>query len=340
MTIVIAGYKRDLSEELIYTDSPGFKDGLQLGPKEWSKAPTGIFIMADSAISSGNTTILNEFKKIYALKMNILQPRIAMAVRGFDEVQYSQDIAVAFAGNTLTAQHIINQMSYHLGALRVVLGKDGKNRVIKPCEPHGMEGVSFHPHDPHDFSGAHLLVDAEYIRDVAVHAYDLAVRAARRYKRDLNGWKSLFTDILVAFRCPSTKEFSMYKIFIGVEEIDGVSYPVPECTKIADGDLCVLGADWREEANAVAAQARVDFNEEHEALFRWMVTKIDEQTNSGNNYVARPAVLKVLNGAEDLRTLTTAPMLESQLFYDREHARERAKANDVMADSDDGVNII
>lgn len=106
--------------------------------------PTGIFLAADSAITDHRgKTLLNGFRKIYPVRAAVWEPYfVGEYFHSYQSEFQAIEVAVAFAGSTLSAQHYMNSISEHLGNLRItfVKGRDPiQYRIGLSCESNPLE---------------------------------------------------------------------------------------------------------------------------------------------------------------------------------------------------------
>jgi len=106
--------------------------------------PAGIFFAADSAITDAKgNTLLNGFRKIYTTYVQLWEPYfVGEFFRGYRAVYESTEVALAFAGSTLTAQHYLNSITEHLGNLRITcesLGGPMKYCVGLDCQSNPLQ---------------------------------------------------------------------------------------------------------------------------------------------------------------------------------------------------------
>jgi hypothetical protein len=133
MTLVIAGYEYSKSWFSIFDEDPSVAD---------SKMDiNGLFIVADSAITkSPNQTLLNGFRKIHSIEAKIWKPNFIYddTFNGYVEVYETRKLFIGFAGSTLVAQHVINNITEHLNNLRISFSRDEngfiKYNIIKHCD--------------------------------------------------------------------------------------------------------------------------------------------------------------------------------------------------------------
>jgi hypothetical protein len=109
MTLVIAGYNRGNLEE-------------------------GIYFAADSHITQSNQILVKGFKKVIELPIRVKGLNFCGNwFNGYLGNMYESSSAIAFAGSSLVAQHLINSMKNHLSELYPTYS-DGCYQVVMSCE--------------------------------------------------------------------------------------------------------------------------------------------------------------------------------------------------------------
>ena len=134
MTLVVVGYRQN-----------GFRWNAKKSEESVPDRRSGIFLIADSLIStetrSGREPLVSGFKKIIEVPINVWQPHfIGELFQGYIKVFQTHKCLIAFAGSTLTAQHIVNSITNHLSELRIDYekGTEFKCVVRKSCEPNNL----------------------------------------------------------------------------------------------------------------------------------------------------------------------------------------------------------
>lgn len=218
MTLVVAGYRQnefrwneDKSKECV--------------PDRRS----GIFLVADSLISTetrfGRQKLVSGFKKIVEVPVNVWQPHfVGELFQGYVKCFQTHKCLVAFAGSTLTAQHVINSITNHLSELRIDFEKGAPFRCVirKSCEPNNLEcnGIGTHYDDgifipDRDYRN---LLSAEYISDVVEHSINQALSSQRKHVLGPEALRAMCTDIVLALTCPITREDCLYTYKFAHEE--------------------------------------------------------------------------------------------------------------------------
>lgn len=311
MTLIIAGYTFDpahdyssvwteasLTEEAIPKSSMGFV------PSRRETEPSGIFIAADSTITSTTETLLSGFRKVYPVAVRLWQPYfIGESFRDYRNVCMETEIAVGFAGSTLTAQHCMNGITEHLSKLRVSCKPPGDGpiqyAILMDCEKNPLDdGSTYWAEDTFTSSSdARELLTAEYIASVILHSLKGSLSSARQYKISEKGFHTLLTPFIAGIQCPATQKFHLYAFLMKPETIDGVMNVRVEKQSVPHEKVTVLGMTQEFESDAQVAytDTRNAGGSTETAMFDFLNTAIDKVKSRGEKGIDRPAVLKVLS---------------------------------------------
>lgn len=297
MTLVVVGH--DLQPSLSFLDDGAI-----------SLESNGIFVATDSAITrdyrDGRQIVLAGFRKAYAITAKLWQPSfIGEHFNGYRTVYQEIDCVLAFAGGVLTAQHIMNSITEHLGKLRITYiesdGGAGAYKVVRHCQDNPLErmpGGDVWGEDmflPTDYEG---LLTADVISDNVLHSIKSAVSSAKKYKIDEEGFRSLYTEFALGVYCPVERKYRLFKYsmslvrgFTGLYEIEVNKGEVPE------DDIVVLGMRSQFENNAkiVFEYYRSRGKSPTDLMLDFVNYAIDTAGGIGSE-IDRPSVLKVLNG--------------------------------------------
>jgi hypothetical protein len=291
MTLVIAGH--DIKKD----DSCSTFGG----------ATHGLFVAADSTITSGNQTLLSGFKKIYILPIKVYEPYfVGETFRGYHTVRLATNCFIAFAGSTVTAQHILNGIGNHLGAMRYAyegsgILRPGAYKVLMDCEPNSLYNPMtewaddmFLNRDMED------LLSGDIVANTVHHVLNISLGDAKRHKIDEQGWNSLLTQYVLGIYCEVEKRNRLFTFKPRHKREFGEHGQIVDIeidqAEIHPGELVVLGM-MRFEAKAKAAyqaafEAKVDVKK---AMFNFLNMAIDEVQANGNLEIDRPSLLKVFD---------------------------------------------
>ncbi|HHA2559152.1 MULTISPECIES: hypothetical protein [Stenotrophomonas] len=264
--------------------------------------PAGLWFAADSMISR-DRPVLCEYRKIYNVVVRVNAPRFrAHQIHAFDNVILEHSIAVAFAGDLTTAHHILNQITDHLGSLIAYQDDEGKPTLSMACSFDSSRARRTH-FDPHQYPNYHAstsLLTADFIADVARHAFNLAVQSGRRYKFNEDEIKHLFAQLVIGIQCPSTGTFHLMSLFPLFPAPN--YFPDVRMKRIQPGKVVTIGVPSQEAAaQACHDEAQKGGKPLGESLFSHLTALVD-----GNSIpsIGHPCVLRKLtsNGLELVKT--------------------------------------
>jgi len=307
MTLVIAGYEFNRSSTSFEWAAPRTETG-EMDAKESEARPTGLFIAADSAITSGKQILLSGFRKVYPVTVSIWKPYfIGEAFRDYLQVNSTHQILIAFAGSTLTAQHFLNSITYHLDRLRITLDDPKSGSVAYTITTHCdrancmytpnlyFEEDIFTPAEMADFKPT-----AKQIAHAIHHSIRHALRSAAKYKIDAQGFRTLKTPFVAGIQCPTSLEYKIFRFDI---------FEKPDCsplemdvyqTLIPEDQVTVLGMSGRfdKRAQAEFTSARASGADTGGTMFNFVNIAIDEVRQQGGSEIDRPSVIRRLrNGS-------------------------------------------
>ncbi|MDG3397598.1 hypothetical protein [Vibrio parahaemolyticus] len=251
MTIVVAGYK----QSDFYWDTPA---------NYIPDRKSGVFMVADSIISNvtatGRKPLVSEFRKIVEVPIHVWEPHfIGQHFEGYLRIFNTFNCLVAFAGSTLTAQHIVNNISGHLGRLRIDYerGEDFKYVVKKNCDENNLikNGNSSVYNDElfvpeRDYNN---LVSARFISDVVEHSINKALESKMKHVIDAESLNAMRTELLLGITCPIDNEAHLYKYEFMTRDLpEGGVEAYCSKTLVPANDIGVIGMK-----NTYGAQARM-----------------------------------------------------------------------------------
>tara|TARA_R100000935_G_C2813306_1_gene156078 strand:- start:318 stop:1259 length:942 start_codon:yes stop_codon:yes gene_type:complete len=298
MTLVIAGHNLEFSSS-IWHENDDIKE-MHLN---------GLYVASDSAITrptvNGKKTMLGGFRKIYQIPIKVFKPYfVGSDFRGYFEVYHESSCFVGIAGNTLTAQHILNSIFTHLSDLRISYENDEKNTqkikycIVRSCQKNNLirtSGTTLWSEDAFVDRDFESLVTAQFISDIIEHSIQNAVNSAKQYKLDENDFKSLFTEFVAGIYCPVNKSHHLYTYrmdpYLNAEGCYDISIIKEEVNKET---VAVLG--MRNEYEKQAIQIVKDCIDKKEnpsnKIFEFLNNAIDREREKGNGEIDRPSVIK------------------------------------------------
>jgi hypothetical protein len=301
MTLVIAGHNLEKSPDYSSTWT---------GIKDSKLKQAGLFVAADSAItkplSSGYKTLLGGFKKTYSIPVKVWEPYfVGEYFHSYMNPYYEGCCFVAIAGSTLTAQHVMNSITEHLGHLRITHIRDehgvGKYTVIRHCQNNPLEknaGIDQWDENMFLHSDMDAVITADTIIDNIEYSIRESLTSAKQYKLDENDLNSMNTEFAAGAFCPVNKIHKLFTFRMKLElNLDGFYEIGIVREEIPSDKVAVLGMRTQFEARAQKTLDSCIQNSEStaEALFNFLNEAIDEVISSGNGEIDRPSVLKILN---------------------------------------------
>ena len=300
MTLVIAGYEH--SKSMDYSDLAE-DHSITYTPK---MEPDGLFVVADSAITShaGGRTLLNGFRKIHRLEAKLWKPYFQPngSFSGYREVYETRPLFVAFAGSTLTAQHILNSITTHLSELRISCEKEYVNdaiqyNVIRSCQknPLSPEGTPVE-WDNNTFLNRDFerLLTGEVIAKTIEYSINDALQSASRYKLSMDEFNAMHTELVSGVWCPVSKRHELYVYRMASKPGDDealVAYTQKEL--VPETEVAVLGMRKMFESLAQHefSKAMLSFTSPAYAMFDFLNNAIDQVKNSGSKEIDKPMTL-------------------------------------------------
>lgn len=291
MTLVIAGH--DIKNDA--------------GARDHTRPNCGLFVAADSTITNGSQTLLSGFKKIYTVPIKVYEPYfVGEMFRNYHYARLNTSCFIAFAGSTVTAQHILNGIGNHLEAMRYAyegsgIGCSGTYQILMSCERNSLyEPSTYWAEDMFLPENMQNLLSGEVVAKTVRHVLQVSLGDAKRHKIDEQGWNSLLTQYLLGTYCEiegrnrlftfkplHKREFGDRGPLVDIEIVQEEIFP---------GELVVLGMTCFEararEAYRTAIEARIDVKTR---MFDFLNEAIDEVKASGRLEIDRPSLLKMFD---------------------------------------------
>lgn len=216
MTLVIAGYSYD-----------GFMQ-------------ESIYFATDSNITNGNVVLVKGFKKV--IDIPIKMQGLKFSGEWFNDYYQKSNIdaicAIAFAGSTLVAQHMINSIKNHLSELYPSY-KNGKYFLAMSCERNIQ--LRNGDYDESMFSDRHLssLINAKYISQVVEHSINAVLDKARKHTSMKNYFGAYEAEFILGINCPQDRKNYIYKYEI---VRDPILEAVVKKTSIKRNAIAMIGS--------------------------------------------------------------------------------------------------
>lgn len=297
MTLVIAGHDMKSKENR----------------SAFSRSTQGLFVMSDSTISDKGQTLLSGFKKIYTLPIQVYKPYfIEQTFHSYQTVQLATNCFIAFAGSTITAQHIINGIGNHFRVMRYSYGNSdtlspGLYKVLMDCESNRLdEKMTEWSEDMFLDRDMEDLLSGDVVANTVYHVLISSLGDAKRHKIDQKGWESLLTQYVLGTYCQVKKSNRLFtfkpRFKYEMDEFDKIVKIVDieiDQAEILPGELVVLGKmsfeDRAKEAYQAACKATGDVKKK---MFDFLNQAIDESLAEGDLSIDRPSVLKFFQQGE------------------------------------------
>ena len=316
MTIIIAGHnfgKNPWNRYTVNQDSSKLADFKLVAKDDESKGAReeGLFFVADSIITSfgstGYSPLLSGFQKIQAIQIMLWKPHfIGEYFNKYREVFMQFECLVAFSGSTLTAQHVINSISNHLGSLKIDIQSahelnDGDYIVRKDCDHNNLisrahtmlyDSEMFVPNKHYDG-----LLTGDYIAEVVEHSINKALSSAQQYRLDERALREMYTDFILGVNCPSTNADLLIKYTMkNRTNDDGRIEVYVESERIEVGSVAVIGMNSRfgRSAQDRAAEAITNGSSLKDEMKLFVKGAIEEVNSEASFQIGMPMVVKSL----------------------------------------------
>lgn len=255
------------------------------------------FFCADSTISANRKTLLSGFRKIYSVPVKVWEPCfIGDVFNGYQHVHTSTSCAVAFSGGTLTAQHLLNSISSHLSQLRISWCSSAMSYVMKRhCDSSNelLNPRLTWSHDMFALNNLNGIFGCDIVFETILYSINEAIRSARKYKIDEDGYRALKTSFIAAAYDPAGRETKLARFdFVSQQGADGYLTPRFLMVPVPAGEVALIGESRLVQEFARDRRAASDGHMDDMTAFNYLLKKIDEAIDSGIPVVDYPAVLK------------------------------------------------
>lgn len=301
MTLVVAGYNFD-------EDPWRIIDNAQ---EKTAVRRKGLFAVADSIITSfssnGHSPLLSGFKKIKEIPVKLWQPNfVGENFHSYNSVFLQFDCFIAFAGSTLTAQHVIDLITNHLATLRIDYQSGdfeagGEYVVKKICDSNNLERNGYSSIYGYDMfipeKHYHGVLTADYISDVVEHSINTALGSAQKYKLDERSLNEMYTEFILGVNCPSTEMDLLIKYTMSRRiNVNGIIEVYVISERVEEGSVAVIGMNHRfgELAQDKANWAIANGLSLKKEMAKFVKDAIHEVNAEGSFQIAMPMVIKSL----------------------------------------------
>ncbi|GAA0655879.1 hypothetical protein [Rheinheimera tangshanensis] len=250
MTLIVAGYRQD---NLLLGDETDFLPDRK----------HGIFIVADSLVSTltsiGRQPLLSEFRKVIEVPIQLWEPHfVGEHFSGYKKVFFTYKCLIAFAGSTLVAQHVVNNISGHLAKLRIDYTDEVEFKCVvrKSCDENNLIKAGFSSiYDDDIFVSENdyrNLLSAEFVADVVEHSINKAFESKMKHVIDEQALNAMKTEIILALTCPTKGRDFLYKFHFKTKDLpEGGVIAYCEKELILADSIAVIGMERVYGANAL-----------------------------------------------------------------------------------------
>lgn len=281
MTLIVAGFDKRRSEYWFGE-----------GPRQELKT-RGIFFAADSAITnSDNRLLITGFKKVIELPVRVRQTNFLDTwFQGYHSPQIRTQCALAFAGSTLAAQHIVNSITNHLTDLYPTY-VDGAYRLAMPCQQaHHMVQRDYPEEVPGNVQAGYTL-DAGFIARVVDHAIQKIVESAQKIGVTERFFEAR-VELALGVHCPKNRSYHLYTYKV-VKGEDGRSRF--QMSELAEGEVAVLGIRGPDaDEQLVYDRALKAGKPPAPEMLRYVCSEIERRNGLNDFRLALPALLYLLD---------------------------------------------
>lgn len=249
----------------------------------------GIFFVSDSSITQKGTPLVSGFKKVVEMPIRVAGLNfLEETFQGYYGYRYQGACAIAFAGSTLVAQHILNSIRNHLSDLYPTF-RDGTYQLAMVCEEHkflygNYPTEMFLERDIRPNS----LLSAQLIADVVKHSVQAILNQAKKHKNMRQMFSAYQADFILGVCCPITKKYHLYQYEILPSDPDGAVVSMKE---IPEGKVAVIGMRklHEQDANDTFAKAVAEGMTTAPVMFDFLVNAITAQNEIGVFEIGFPA---------------------------------------------------
>lgn len=301
MTLIVAGYEYAKS-----VDYSKYLDN-EAEPSDPTMEIEGLYVVADSAITDANgKTLLNGFRKTYEIDVELWRPSFSPggSFHSYTQVYENNKIFISFAGSTLTAQHIINSITSHLGKLRISYRRSQEGSIaytaIRHCQKNPLEqNTSGSTWDDYtfldrDFEG---LLTGELIASTIEYSITEALTSASKFKLELKDFEAMHTELLAGVWCPVNRRHELYVYRMeSKRDDDGVLVPYTKKRLVPENEIVVLGMQKQLESQAQEAfkKSLSAFTPPSKELLNFVRDAIKNVEAQGKKGIAFPMSLTTL----------------------------------------------
>lgn len=269
MTLVIAGHS-----------SGGFEEG--------------VYFAADSHITQNNQILVKGFKKVIEIPIRVKGLNFCGDwFNGYLGYRHQGACAIAFAGSSLVAQHLISSMKNHLSEPYPTFCND-RYQIVMSCEEDKHLSQAYY--DDSMFLDHQLdsLLTANLISNVVCHSIEAVLENARSFGNMSKLFSAYQAEFIFGVQCPQTREYHIFQYdIIPDQELGAKVYMV----EIMKNDLAVIGAKKFKNAALAELASCTGDEKPSQKMFSFLNSVVESETNIGNNGIGKPIGLHNLKGS-------------------------------------------
>lgn len=256
----------------------------------------GVFFVSDSSITQRGTPLVSGFKKVVEMPIRVAGLNFLDEwFQGYHGWRYEGACAVAFAGSTLVAQHILNSIRNHLADLRPTY-RDGAYQLAMICE----ESKFLYGDYPTNMFvdndlGPNSLLTASVIASVVEHSIQAVLIQAQPHKNMKQMFSAYQAEFILGVCCPKTKKYHLYRYEIVPSDADGAIVSMEE---VPEGQVAVIGMRklHEEDSNEAYAKDLKEGKNTGVSMFDFLANAITDQNEIGVFEIGFPAFHYKLEG--------------------------------------------
>lgn len=221
----------------------------------------------------------------------------------YQSAYYNSECFIAIAGSTLTAQHVVNLITEHLGKLQITFFSptdlcEGGYKVVRHCQPHPLNNSSDTDtwdeamFTDNDYTG---IIVGEVFDEVIEHSINTALKSARKYKLDEDSLRQMYTEFAAGYYCPSSRQHKLFTYKTSRALNDDKVYEVSAIkNEIGLDQIAVLGMskEFKAAAENIFTEALASNKPPASEMFQFLNSAIDQVHEKRRTEIDRPSVLQ------------------------------------------------
>lgn len=204
-----------------------------------------IVFVADSLITTKNSQgqnikMVDQFRKILPVGIIIRVPELDAdnKISGFRDLPITRHMMLSFAGSTLVAQHIINNIQGHFRRLKLVNVGD-ELRIVPPCDysKEIIEQLNAKHFAKIDESGLYQHLTKNFVAKLVLHCIQKVVDEGKENIIDAFSAARFKTDFILAFTCGESGKNVLYRYTMEFKDYEFQ----PMMEEIISPEVAVIG---------------------------------------------------------------------------------------------------